>query len=196
MTKKSITEEELKAALANIHAVDSIFFRAVVKAAFPPKFKAQHNQVISVSNTEGDFSDSIFRKFMHMENGRYQCLGNSHLHEGKYYRWAFARALTEVELGGAEVDGSNVAPDVTADESFDLEGSLSLLYRLDKLEKAPSEKFATREDLANLAATLINAFSNIDGNFMLLRADDRDLLKDLKRKVLSCATVDHTILEV
>jgi hypothetical protein len=197
MTKKSITEEELRAVLTATGAINTCIFTSIMTDAFPPKFKAQHNQVISVSNTEGDFSDSIFRKFMHMENGRYQCLGNSHLHEGKYYRWAFARALTEVELGGAEVDGSNVAPDVTADESFDLEGTLSLLeYRLGILEKAPREKFATREDLASLLATLILALGNNDRGYSLLRSDDRDMLKDLKRKVLRCATVDHTILEV
>jgi hypothetical protein len=191
MTKKSITEEQLREVLGefaethqNVDTKGDDILTCIMAAAFPPKFKAHTDQVIAVSDIEGDFSANTFRKFMHMRNGRYQCLGNSHLQEGKYYHWSFARALTSEELGGAEVDGANLAPDVTADQSFDLEGSLSLLYRLDKLEKAPREKFATREDLARLISTLILALGNNDRGYSLLRADDIDLLKDLKRKVL------------
>ena len=185
MTKRTITEEQLKAALSNIHAVDSIFFRAVVKAAFPPKFKAYTDQIIAVSDIEGDFSANIFRKFMHMRNERYQCLGNSHLNEGIGCHWAFARALTEVELGGAEALGDNLVPDVTADQSFDLEGSLSLLYRLDKLEKAPSEKFATTEQLVKLISIMSRFEENENShNDSLLGVVDRRLLENLKADIL------------
>jgi hypothetical protein len=203
MPKKSITEEQLREVLGgfaethkNVDTKGDDILTCILAAAFPPKFVAYPDQVIAVSDVEGDFSGNIFRKFMHMRNGRYQCLGNSHLHEGKYYHWAFARALTEVELGGAELDGSNLAPDVTAN-SFEkelgvkspatsyLNGRLSLLQaRLDKLEKAPREKFATREDLASLLATLILALGNNDRGYSLLRSCDRDLLKDLKKVVL------------
>jgi hypothetical protein len=186
MAKKSITEEELRAVLTATGAINTCIFTSIMAAAFPPKFKAQPNQVISVSNTEGDFSANTFRKFMHMQAGRYQCLGDSHLQEGKYYHWSFARALTGVELGGVEVGGdSNLVPDVTVDQFFDLEGTLSLLeYRLDKLEKAPSEKFATRGQLANLLSALIRARANNDRGYTLLRSDDRDSLEILKKVLL------------
>jgi hypothetical protein len=188
MTKRTITEEQLKALLGKMEINSMCHFMEIMAAAFPPKFKAEHNQVIAVSDIEGDFSANTFQKFMHMSEDRYECLGSSHLQGDTTYHWQFARALTSEDLGGAEVDDSNVAPDVTVDQSFDLELESSavgqLSDRLDKLEKAPREKFATREDLASLLATLINAFSNIDGNFMLLRADDIDLLKDLKKVVL------------
>ena len=200
MTKRTITEEQLKTALANIHTVDSIFFRAVVKAAFPPKSKAQHNQVIAVSDVEGDFSANIFRKFMHMRNERYQCLGNPHLNEGIGCHWAFARALTEEELGGVELDGSNLVPDVTADESDPESESpvaplpytvyfnqtLSQLSdRLNKLEHALSEKFATKEDLVKLIS-IISHFEDNDNpdNDNLLRNVDRKLLDNLKANII------------
>jgi hypothetical protein len=205
MTERTITEEQLREALGefaethqNVDTKGDGILTCIMAAAFPPKFKAQHNQIIAVSDIEGDFSANTFQKFMHMSEDRYECLGSSHLQGDTTYHWPFARALTEVELGGAELDGSNLVPNVNVYQFVDLESEspavpkpvdlrlkVSLLEaRLDKLEKAPSEKFATREDLASLLATLILALGNNDRGYSLLRADDIDLLKDLKKLVL------------
>jgi hypothetical protein len=168
MTKRTITKEKLKAVLTATEHINTYIFSDIMTAAFPPKFVAYTDQVISVSDIEGDFSGNIFRKFMHMENGRYQCLGNSRLHEGKYYHWAFARALTSEELGGAEVSGANLVPNVNAYQFVDLELESPavpkpvdlrlkvgvLEARLDKLEKAPSQKFATKEQLTRLISII------------------------------------------
>jgi hypothetical protein len=197
MTERTITKEELKAVLTATEHINTYIFSDIMTAAFPPKFVAYTDQVISVSDIEGDFSGNIFRKFMHMENGRYQCLGNSRLHEGKYYHWSFARALTSEELGGAEVDGSNLVPDVTVDgsdlelgmmtETSCLNGALWVLEaRLDKLEKAPSQKFAIREQLTRLVSIIrdLEVADNDSDSNALLSHYDRVRLDNLYTEIL------------
>jgi hypothetical protein len=196
MTKKSITEEELKALLDKMEINSMCHFMEVMTAAFPPKFKAQHNQIIAVSDIEGDFSANTFQKFMHMSEDRYECLGSSHLQGDTTYHWQFARALTEEDLGGAEVSGANLVPNdqsglelesPAVPKPVDLRLKVGVLEaRLDKLEKAPSEKFATKERLTRLISIIrdLEVADNDSDSNALLSHDDRDRLDNLYTEIL------------
>jgi hypothetical protein len=99
MTERTITEEELKTALAITANIDCVAFHAVVINAFPPPFTPKEGEIIVVSEYE-DFRYSKIRVFSNMDNNnKYECYGHGCVIGVNLIPWVFAKPQTPTQKG-------------------------------------------------------------------------------------------------
>jgi hypothetical protein len=95
MTERTITEQELREAIAELTSLSDSTFYDLVKVAFPPIFKPKEGEVIWASLFGGD--SYRLRVFRHMDNGEYVCVDGSK--EGKCCHYSCAKPQTPRNKG-------------------------------------------------------------------------------------------------
>jgi hypothetical protein len=94
MTERTITEQELREAIAELTSLSDSTFYDLVKVAFPPIFKPKEGEVILASDNE-DFPVHLFVEFAHMnELNSYVCH-----HQGKLRTFSYAAKQTPTHKG-------------------------------------------------------------------------------------------------
>jgi hypothetical protein len=95
MNERTITKEELEAALSKTTNISCLAFHAVIANAFPPLFTPKEGEVIWASLFGGD--SYRLRVFRHMDNGEYVCFDGSK--EGKCCHYSCAKPQTPRNKG-------------------------------------------------------------------------------------------------
>jgi hypothetical protein len=94
MTERTITEEELKTAIASVQVVNCTIFHAVIDAAFPPIFKPKEGEALWTSVLGNSYGLKVFS---HMDNGEYVCFEDNH--EDDRFCYNYAKPQTPKQKG-------------------------------------------------------------------------------------------------
>jgi predicted DNA-binding transcriptional regulator AlpA len=85
MTERTITEKELREAIAELTSLSDSTFYDLVKVAFPPIFKPKKGEAIWASVFGNQYGLKVFR---HMDNGEYVCFENTDENVSCIYKYA------------------------------------------------------------------------------------------------------------
>jgi hypothetical protein len=94
MTERTITEQELREAIAELTSLSDSTFYDLVKVAFPPIFKPKEGEAIWASTLGKRYKLTVF---IHMENGKYVCFDDSD--EDTSYFYTYAKPQTPTQKG-------------------------------------------------------------------------------------------------
>ena len=88
MTERTITEEELKTALASVQVVNCTIFYAVIDAAFPPIFEPKSPKAGDIIWTSCFGNVYRLHVFSYMDNGKYVCFDDDYEAVTSSYKYA------------------------------------------------------------------------------------------------------------
>jgi hypothetical protein len=94
MTERTITEEELRTAIASTEGINCTLFYTVMDAAFPPIFEPKKGEVVWASTFGKQYRLKVF---IHMDNGKYVCFDDSD--EDMSCHYSYAKPQTPTQKG-------------------------------------------------------------------------------------------------